>query len=305
MQTAAYLVIIAANLVGGATFYWQDLALEGLPPATVIAIRTVIAALCAGMCVACERGGAPRFTPREHVRLAAIGIFAFATPLVSGIAGLRLSTVSNASVLILLEPVAILVFSWLLLGEHMSRRQFLGVALAIAGGFFVVSEGKDLTQLVEPERLRGNLLLALSGITWGLYTPLMKPIATRASAMRLTFVSMLYSLAYLMPAAAGERAEWRAGPELLPALGWTVLLALSASFAATAGWNWSLKHLSGSAIAPFVFLQPLTGTLLGSALRGESLSPAAIGGGLFIAAGLLAVIYAGNGAAATAASTSK
>jgi drug/metabolite transporter (DMT)-like permease len=290
LKSLALLLIVLANIIGGTTYLGQKLALEGLPPATITLLRNLVAMACMLLLAARSGGLRLRFERAEQTRLAFLGVFAYALPLWLGIVGLRWSTSGNGSVLILLEPPAILLFSWLLLRERIAAVQVLGLLAGLAGALCIVLEQAPLEGLLEGEHLKGNAILALHGILWGLYSPLMSPLARRHRAFDITFMSMAWALVVLVPASLLELGDWHAGPELAPALGWTLALGVIGSFGGTVMWNTALRHLSAATVAPFVFLQPLSGVLAGHLVLDESLTRDALLGGALIAAGVLLVI---------------
>ena len=290
MRGWALAAIVVANLVGGSTYVGQALARNGLPPATVILLRTLVAIACLWLWTRPSGGLQLRFTRREHARLALLGVLAFATPLLLGIVGQNWSTAGNASILILLEPVSIVFFAWILLHEHVRWVQGAGLLVGFGGALVIVLGAAGDADLLSAAHLRGNLTLAAHGILWGLYSPLMAPLVATRRSVDVTFASMLWALALLVPAAALEAPHWRAGPALAPALGWTLALGVLASFGATVLWVWSLRFLSPATVAPFVFLQPLAGVLAGHFVLHEVLTEQALLGGALIAAGVLLVL---------------
>jgi drug/metabolite transporter (DMT)-like permease len=329
MKGLAVLAIVLANVIGGSSYLGQKLALDGLPPATVILLRNLIAMACmapwvlhlsrarrragagagVGAGVGAGSGGAARagagpgplrgapglYAWRgELPRVLLAGVLGYAAPLLLGILGLRHSTSGNGSILILLEPPAIVFFSWLILRERIRPLQGLGLLIGLVGAGRIVTEHAPWTELFASEHARGNLVLAIHGVLWGLYSPLMLPVVRRHGAVEATFGSMVAALVLLVPAALAESAAWAGGPALLPALGWTLALGVVASFLGTVLWSLSLRVLNASAVAPFVFLQPLAGVLAGHLVLDEQLSAAALLGGLLIGAGVLLVIAPGT-----------
>jgi len=298
MKGLALALIALANLIGGSTYLAQKLALEGLPAASVTVLRNAIAMLCLLLWAARAGGIRLRFTAREHLRLALAGVLGYALPLLLGIWGLRGSTSGNASILILLEPPAIMLFSWLLLAERIRGLQLAGLAAGLAGALWIVAgdpgPGAALGDLLAGRYVGGNAILALHGVMWGLYSPLMLPLARRHRPSDVTFGAMLWAMLLLVPAALLEAGEWRGGPALSPALIWTLALGVVGSFGGTILWVEALRHLDGATVAPFVFLQPLAGVLAGHLVLDEELSGAALAGGALIAAGVLLVIAPGR-----------
>lgn len=289
-KNSAFRAVALANVLGGASYLGQKLALEGLPPATVTFLRNAVAIVAMALFLMRRGGFRSRYTAGELGRLALLGIAAFGAPLYLGILGVQLSTASNASILVLIEPAAVLVLSWLMLGEVLRRAQLLGVALGLAGALSLVLEGAVPGDLLGGEHALGNLVLAGHAVLWGLYSPLAKPLTERHSSTEIVLISMLFAMLLLAPAAWLERGQWSAGPNLVPALGWTVALGLFVSFASTVLWVRGLSALPASTVAGFVFLQPVVGILCGVALLGEQLSLAAWCGGALIACGLAVII---------------
>jgi drug/metabolite transporter (DMT)-like permease len=251
--------IVLANVLGGVSYPAQKAALEGLPPATVTWLRNLVAVVALVACGLARRRrtAAMPWTRPERLRVLALGSVAFALPMWLGIVGVELASASNASILILLEPVTIVAIAWLVLGD-----------------------------LLAGEHFAGNALLALHGVLWGCYTPLAKPLSERHDPIDLCLRATLVSLPALLPLVLLEARHWRAGPELAPALAWTAALGLCVSFGGTVLWLTALRHIPATSVAGFVFLQPLTGVLVGVGWLDERLSAAALAGSALIVAGV-------------------
>lgn len=290
MRARAVLFIATANVLGGIAYLWQSRALEGLPPATITMGRNLVALVAMGIYLQWRGGIRWRFPRADLIRLLLIGTVAQAVPLWLGILGVKWSTPGNASVLVLLEPVSILVFARILLGERVRVLQIVGIGCGLCGALGIVLEGASWDDLAGGEHFTGNVVLALHGILWGLYTPLMKPLVTRYSALELTFTSMLFTLVLLVPASLFEVGDWRGGPTLWPALMWMVWLGIFVSFGSMILWIASLKHLQAFTIGSFVFLQPLTGLLADYFVDGRAPSQGAVFGAVLIVCGVFIVI---------------
>lgn len=302
MKALAIAGLALASVISGLSYLWQKLALEGLPPATVILGRNLVAIACTLVWMRARGGIAWRFTRRETGRLALLGILAYALPLLVGIQGVKRSTSGNASILILLEPASILLFSRLLLGETVRRGQVIGVAAGLAGALCLTLETAPVGDLLSGEYRLGNALLAFHALLWGLYAPIVRPLAERHRSVELVFGSMLFALVLMVPASAAEMVSFTPGPELPRALFWTAFLGVVVSFGTTMAWTFFLRHLPASATAPFAFLQPLSGVLAGALVLGERLSREAIVGGVLIGAGMLLVARVPRGRSAAAES---
>ncbi|MED5329769.1 MAG: DMT family transporter [Planctomycetota bacterium] len=290
MRQRALLFAAVANLLGGLSYLWQKLALAGLPPLTVAAGRNLIGIVLLFFW-AKKRNSVQWVYPRQDaLRLFIVGTCAYAIPLTLGIVGLQWSTASNASILILLEPAAILVFARILLGEQLRPRHIVGVACGLFGAMFIVTEDADLSVVLQSEHFKGNAILFAHGILWGLYSPLIRDLSRKYDPVSLTLSVMTIAMLVLGPAALTERHRWLDHPDQLSqALIYTAVLGVAVSFASTVLWTLALRNIQANTMATFVFLQPLAGVASGALLLNEHLTSRAIVGSVLIAVGILAV----------------
>lgn len=287
-RTLALVAILTANVLAGLSYILQKQAvIDGIPPATVGALRTAVAIALLGAWILSGAGVRWSFTGREWRRLVTIGVFGSGIPLLLGVIGIKWSTAGNGSILVLLEPISILFFSWLLLKEQIRRLQLLGIAVGLAGALLIVvgdlSFDSISAELVASRYLQGNVILAIHGILWGLYTPLMKPLATRYRSVDLAFAVSVLAMVPLLPASLLESNEWQVTEHLGRALLLVVLLGVVVSLFSFVLWNYALKTLRATTVAPFIFLQPVVGCWAGYVFLGEELSVNVVYGGILIA----------------------
>ena len=294
MRRYGFFLAALANILGGLSYLAQKVAIEGLPPATVTFVRNALALIV--MWGWLRLRGEPRqpWTRRDLVLLFALGTIGYALPMYLGTAGVERSTASNGSILVLIEPMMVLVFAALFLKESVRAGQILGVLVGLVGALMILFEGASVDDLFAGEHLHGNLLLVAHGVLWGTFTPLVKPLCARHDPVRVIFLVTAISLLLLGPAALTEADRWQAGPELPTTIGCIVALAIGVSFGSAALWAAATRHISAASIAPFVFLQPLTGILAGAIFLGERLQSVGLWGALVICAGVGFVLRKGK-----------
>lgn len=282
----ALVCIVLANVLGGVSYPAQKAALDGLPPATVTCLRNLVALVPLLLCVRLRGRRGPPWSGPDLARVCLLGTLAFAAPMWLGILGVARAGASNASILILLEPITIVAIAWLVLGERVGLLKLLGLVLGLAGALAIVLEGASLGDLAAGEHFAGNAILALHGVLWGCYTPLAKPLSERHDPFELCLRATAVGSLALVPAALAERAAWGDSGALLPALAWTLALGLFVSFGSTVLWLMALRHIPATSVAGFVFLQPLAGVLVGVGLLDERLSAAVLLGSTLIVLGV-------------------
>src|SRR5690606_15931030 len=112
--------------------------------------------------------------------------------------GIAMTSVANASLLCALAPVAVALFSWIVLKERPTRLFVLALALAL-GGAGAMSAGSDGGQGSSP--LLGDLLsLMVAGWYAGYFLALKKAL-TNAGAVRAIFWSSAASAPLMLGAA--------------------------------------------------------------------------------------------------------
>ena len=278
---AAAVVLLVANVVYATAAVASRIALDGVPPALLGFARLGIAAMVLAPLV--RRGQLP---PGEGRRFCAMGVIGFAVAFALTNWGIVYSTATNAALLIIVEPLTMLLLGPALLGERLTRREAVGAALAVVGALIVVADGiPGLTASVLP-RWRGDLMLALSGVAYAVYSLLGRPVLTPTNSTAVTARSIVWGAVAMVPLAA---LEWQAGARPVAsasALVGTVYLAVVITALGYVAWNWALARVEAARAAAFLTVQPVVGALLGAAVLGDPVSVYTAIGGVLIAAGL-------------------
>src|SRR5262249_38010256 len=158
--------------------------------------------------------------------------------------GIARSTASNAALLIVVEPLALMLASPFYLGERLSRREAVGAALAVVGTVLVVVNGiPGVTEKLVPH-WQGDLLPVLSGVAYAAYWLLGRRVLDRHAPLGVTTRSLAWGTAGILPIVV---AEWASGARPLwtvPAVAGTLYLALVISALGYVAWNWALARVS-------------------------------------------------------------
>lgn len=278
---SASLLLLLANVVYATSYVVTRVALDAFPPATLALARLLVAAA-----VLVPLARRERLPEGEELRMFWMGAIGFAVAFALTNWGIRYSSATNAALLIIVEPLTLLVLGPVLLAERLTRREVLGAALAVIGAVLVVADGIPGVTLSILPRWRGDVLLALSGVAYALYSLLGRPVLTAANATAITARSIVWGAAAMAPLAA---AEWIAGERpsaSLPGLAAMLYLAVVITAWGYGVWNWALARVEASRVAAFLTVQPVVGALLGAALLGDPVSVYTGVGGALIVAGL-------------------
>ncbi|MGH1493228.1 MAG: DMT family transporter [Acidimicrobiales bacterium] len=132
---------------------------------------------------------------RDSLRAAAPGGLAFGVQLGFFFSAIQLTTVANATMLIALQPIAILLFFSRQFGETVTRTELALSAAALVGVGLVVFGSSD-----SPSWSPAGDLLALGALaTWTLYFVGSKKARQQLGAFEYQGLSLLFSSAIMLP----------------------------------------------------------------------------------------------------------
>jgi drug/metabolite transporter (DMT)-like permease len=197
----------------------------------------------------------------------------------------------NISLIYASSPVLIAVGSVLWLGEHFSKRQLVGVVVAMSGVVHVVVRG-DWAHLSQVNLVPGDLWIVAASMAWAAYALLQKKWhSPLGSTARLATICM-GGVAVLLPFALYELAS-----PSTPVLGWhalglIVVTALVPGLAAYWIYGWTQKILGASRVAVTLYLGPLYSGIAAWLVLGEPLGWHHVAGGALILSGVALVMAA-------------
>ncbi len=283
-----YLLIAVSNILGGSTYAVTTAALKGFPEKDLILLRM---ALCAALFLPFTWRGRRRLaraTRGDWARIAGVGLLGYALPLSLGTYGVKLSSATSASLLVGMEPVAIVLLSSIFLGEALTGLKIISLALGLSGALLIAFQGLPTLSGAFSDRLKGDLILAAHGCCWALYSVLGKSALKRVDPLDFTAATSIIGfvgVAFWAWSGAHPSAWVAATPGAWLAMSY---LSVAGGFLAVILWNVALKKVEASKVANFIFLQPVVGVLLGVGLQGDPLTRWSIVGGALVLSGMYA-----------------
>ncbi len=228
-----------------------------------------------------------RLFQRDGTLLAGIAaglLFAFEFVFIYG--GLAHTNASRMSVFVYLAPpLTALGLHFIVAGERLGARQWLGVALAFAGLVLAFAEGFSAGR----STWLGDVCGLIAAILWAATTVLIRATSlARVSAAKTLFYQLAVS-ALALPLASfllGEPGVTAINGLVLASLAYQAVIVAFASYLA---WFWLLRHYLAARLSVLSFLTPLFGMLSGVVFLSEPLSAHFALAALLIAAGIALV----------------
>jgi drug/metabolite transporter (DMT)-like permease len=194
---------------------------------------------------------------------------------------LQMTSVASSTALVSTTPLFVALFSYFCLGEHLSKRSWLGILLVLLGSGIIA--GNDLS--FSQEALFGDLL-ALAGA-----------LAASGYLLAGRFVRRYLDLAAYTLGAYGSAALLLLGFSTLtaaPLSGFSnqtylalILLAIIPQLIGHTTFNWTLRFLSPTTVAVLILGEPIGATILAYLFFGEVIGTAKALGLLILGTGIV------------------
>ncbi len=235
--------VLLAPKSGSAPLDWLDLVVARFVP---------VFAVCAVWCLGVKRKESLAIVRAHPLRLLLCGLLSVAAYNGFLYYGMQQRVAGPiASLLTTLSPLYLLVLGVLALGERLTWRKGLGLALGLGGVVLIAMSKKP----AGGANAWPVVITALAPLSWAVHTTLTKRVTSTVSPVLWTYLVLLVgSVPFLLvPVFRGVDAFLRLTPT-------DVALVLYLSIFATVGgfavWSWLLKYLPASTVGLTVFLNP-------------------------------------------------
>lgn len=290
-KNAAQLKAAVATLSWGASFVATKIALRECAPLTIIWIRFLLGLPVLFLLAAFserERLRQEGFTlgrlqsalpeRREWLPLAVLGFLGVPFHHLLQSTGLRTAQAATSAWIVSTIPVFIAILGWLFLKERFGKRGVLGLLLAATGVLTVVTRGHPERLLLLQDLGAGDFLVLLSAVNWAVFSVASRKFLGSSGPEKSTFWVM--ALGWLQTSLLFVFSEHVLEPAALSGAVWTSLLFLGifCTGLAYAFWYDALRSLPASRVGVFLYLNPLSATVVAAVFLGEVLTGATLAG---------------------------
>ncbi len=278
MKPIDMLMAIGVAVIWGMGFVVAKSAMGHFPPIFLMALRFTVAAGC----LLCFFPPPPMAMLRRIFWVSLVGATVQYGLTFTGLGGLDVST---AAIIVQLEVPFALLLAWLVFGDSLGVRQFVGIALAFAGIAYLAGE----------PRLSGSVfhlaLMVGGAFAWALGQIMVKRLGVVGGFVLITWMAALATPQLFLASWLFESGQITALANASPAIwGAVAYLGLVMTALAYAMWYHLLGRYPLSRVMPFLLLLPLASIAGGVLFLGENLSlDMAIGGACTLTG--MAIIY--------------
>jgi drug/metabolite transporter (DMT)-like permease len=285
MSAGQWATLVTLSLLWGGTFFFVEVALNDLPPLTLVLLRVALAAVALHVYIFATGRRLPT-SFRLWGAFAVMGLLNNFLPFSLIVWGQTQITGSLASIINATTPIwTVLLAHWLTADEKLTSLRLFGVLMGFVGvavmiGFEALS-GLGGALLAEVAVVGASICYAFAGI-YGRRFSDVRP--SQVAAGQLTMSSLM-----VLPVALVVDRPWTLAMPSAASIGAILGLALVSTAVAYILYFRLLTTSGAVNLLLVTFLIPVSATALGMGLLGETLQAQHLVGMALIAAGLAAI----------------
>jgi drug/metabolite transporter (DMT)-like permease len=268
----------------GSTYLGMRVAVDGIPPYAVGAVRYMISGPIMLGCLALMRHEI-RISRQDLVRLLSIGVLLLSISNTALMWAEEYVPTGSAALVVALVPIFVVALeAWVFRVGRIPARGICGLALGI-GGLLTLLWPKIISGThVGRLELMGVAIVAGSALTWSLGSILshhwnLSVGVLPAAAWQMTLAGLVNSVIALLSGSV-QRAHWT--PRGFAAIGYLVVCGSWLGFTA---YIWLLEHVPPPKVATYAYVNPIIAVFLGWLLLHEKVDA-------FMGAGTIIIIAA-------------
>ncbi len=274
---AGVLAVIALLLVGlswGGSFVWMKDAIVKQPPADFLATRFSLAAL---LMIAVRPSVLKALTRQNLLRGTILGSI-LGVGYITQTIGLSLTTAAITGFITGLYVVVTPILAWLLFRERVTKKVFIGVALALVGLGFISINGLS----VEPN----HLWVVVSAIMFAAHIVGLGRWSPGSDVYALTVVQLATAAVLAWVLALGDGYQAPPSIDVWGAIWFTVIFATAFAFLVQ---TWAQSVMNASRVAIILTSEVVFAALISVAVGQETLLPRVVIGGALMVVAMLVV----------------
>ena len=279
---------ITAASIWGSMYVVSDVVLQVVPPFTLLSLRIILALMI--LLPVSQRRGDSMPNAQSLRSLLAVGVLGIGLSLGAQFVGTDLSTAVNGALVTSASPAFVVLFALLVLRERLTLSRLSAIVLASAGVLIILDPASaDFGSAT----FAGDVFLAIAGLTWGLYSVLVRYVSMRhpLPTLTVTVVALIGGLLVALPASILELAQRPIGTFSPGILLGVLYLGLVCTAFALLLWNRAFALVPATIASLFFFAQPLAGAVLAAIFLGQYMTETLWQGGALIAFAVLISIY--------------
>lgn len=204
---------------------------------------------------------------RDYWRLAFSGLFGVALNQLFFFKGLSLTTPINASIIMTINPVVVVVGAYFVGNENLSIKKIIGLVFGLTGAYLLIT--KDGASF-DNDYFLGNLFVFLNACFYAAYLIIVKKLMLKYHS--LTVIKWVFLFGGLIAVPVGFPELLKVDWVNLPKVAWLsiIYVVIGVTFFAYLLNAWALKFVNSSVVGVYIYLQPVLATTVAILLKSDT-----------------------------------
>ena len=287
-RVLAHLALFNANLIYGINY---TVAKEVMPnyiePSGFILVRVIGAVVLFWLCYILFYY--EKVKKSDLLKLAICSLFGVAINQMLFFEGLNLTTPINAAVIMVINPILVLLFGFILATERFSTKKGIGVALGALGAIVLITNGSQVS--MNNEHFWGNIMVFINASSYAVYLVLVKPLMQKYKPITVISWVFLFGILFVIPFGWSDfqAIQWTTMPN---GILWRIaFVVIGTTFLAYLFNIYGLKTLNPSTVSTYIHLQPVLASIVAIITSSDSLDITKIGSSILIFLGVYLVSH--------------
>ncbi|WP_257391829.1 DMT family transporter [Mesobacillus jeotgali] len=208
-------------------------------------------------------------TMKDYALFAVLGLTGIAFYNIFFFLASKHAPVIKSSLFIASNPVLIVLLSALFLKETITRNNLIGMAIALSGAFYVITDGNlmNLFQLgFEPI----DFVLMGAVVSWALYSVVGKIVLKKFSSVESTTYAVAFGTLFLLPFAFAE-TSWQ-DVQHAPGTTWLAIIHMSVLVTVVSFVMYynGIKEVGAAKASIFINVMPVSAVFMATLFLGET-----------------------------------
>ncbi len=250
----AHISLFFANLIYAINYsFAKDVMPEYIPPSGFILLRVIGAFFLFFLIY--KIFIREKLESKDLLRLIMCGIFGVAVNQLFFFEGLNLSTPINASIIMTVNPIIVIIISFFVLKESFGIKKIFGVFLGLFGaGLLILNKGEvDLSNNLRT----GNILVFINASSYAFYLVIVKPLMAKYNPITILTYVFGFGILFVIPFGYNElfNINWNTMPQTIFLQ--VIFVVFCTTFLAYLFNAFALKSLNPTTVSTYIYLQPV------------------------------------------------
>jgi len=188
---------------------------------------------------------------KDFIKLLLLGVFGVALNQLFFIKGLYESKPINASIIMILNPIFVIILEILFLREKLPPVRLAGIVSGTIGAALLLLFGKEISVH------RGDIMILINCISWAIYLVMVKPLMIKYKTVTVVRWVFAFGALYVLPFGWPELQKLDVHAVSFNAWLCIAYVIVASTYFAYFLNTYALAELSPSIASTYIYLQPL------------------------------------------------